>query len=524
MNDASPVRALPDHRSQNWTIRKPGAKGRGGMVVSQSHVAASVGAEVLRAGGNAADAAVATAFALSVVEPWNSGLGGIGHALIHPAGEAEAQQCDFGPVAPASLDPAAFKLTGRSKLDLFAWPEVEGDRNIHGPLSVVANSSPAGYFAVHRRFGRMPLSELVAPAVGLARRGLPADWFAALKIASAAKDLRRYPESAKIYLPDGLPPAPPYVGAPIALIQGQLSETLDAIGREGADVLYRGAIAASIAEDVRAAGGVLSRADLEAVEPVWRKVLKIPHRGFLVQAASGMTAGPTLSRVLGMLGDAPTPAAPDGAWYAAFARAMRAAYAERLSGMGAPAPTHTTHLTVADKDGMMVAMTTTLLSSFGSRLVLPGSGILMNNGVMWFDPRPGTPNGLAGGKRPLTNMCPIIVLRDGTPVLAGGASGGRRILAAVAQMMCFVLDFDMAPDDAAHQPRIDVSGPDAVTADPRLAEPVLAALRAENPVSLAEHTVLPVNYACPNLILRQDDGTLAGISDAMIPWSAAVPA
>lgn len=526
MNDATAVRALPDHRSQNWTIRKPGARGTGGMVVSQSSVAAGVGADVLRAGGNAADAAVATAFAVGVVEPWNSGLGGIGHALVHQAGAAEAQHCDFGPVAPAGLDPAAFKLTGRIKTDLFAWPEVEGDTNIHGPLSVVANTAPAGYVSLHKRFGRMPLAELIQPAVGLARRGLPADWFAALKIASAAKDLRRYSESARIYLPDGLPPAPPYVGAPTALVQGRLADTLEAIGREGTDVLYRGAIAASIVGDIRDAGGLLARSDLEAVEPAWRTALAIPHRRALVQAATGLTAGPTLARVLALLADAPVAAAPDGAWYAALARAMRTAYAERLSGKGAGAPmaTHTTHLTAADKDGMMVALTTTLLSSFGSRLVLPSSGILMNNGVMWFDPRPGAPNGMAGGKRPLTNMCPIIVLRDGRPVLAAGASGGRRILASVVQMMSFVLDFGMAPEDAAHQPRIDVSDPDAVTADPRLPGPVLAALSAENPVKLAEHTVLPVNYACPNLILRHDDGTLAGISDAMIPWSAAIAA
>ena len=116
----------------------------------------------------------------------------------------------------------------------------------------------------------------------------------------------------------------------------------------------------------------------------------------------------------------------------------------------------------------MVAVTTTLLSSMGSRVVLPGSGVLMNNGVMWFDPRPGQPNSIAPGKRPLTNMLPVI-LRDGDqPVLAAGASGGRRIMAAVLQMVSFVADFGMDPEAAAHQPRIDVSGPDGVSADRRL--------------------------------------------------------
>jgi gamma-glutamyltranspeptidase/glutathione hydrolase len=524
MNDAMPARSLPEHRAQTWVVRKPGARGGNGMVVSQSRLAAEIGAEVLRAGGNAVDAAVATAFAVAVVEPWNSGLGGIGHALIHPAGSAEAEQCDFGPVAPGSLDPARFKLTGRMTTDLFAWPEVEGDLNIHGPLSVVANSAPAAYAAVHARHGRMPFAELVAPAVALARRGLPIDWYAALKIASAARNLRRYPESARIYLPDGLPPAPPYMGAAPTVGQGRLADTLAVIAQDGVDPLYRGDIAATIAADMKDLGGVLNRADLEAVAPVWRKVLKIPHRGLVVQGASALTAGPTMARVLEQMAAAPCGEAPDAGWYAALARALHTAYAERLSAMGAGSHGHTTHITTADRDGMMVAMTTTLMSSFGSCVALPGSGIMMNNGVMWFDPRPGTPNGLAPGKRPLTNMCPVIALKDGRPVLAGGASGGRRILAAVVQMLAFVLDFGMTPEDAAHQPRIDVSGLNGITADPRLGDAVLAALGAAGPVTLAEHVVLPGNYANPNVILREADGTLWGMSDSMIPWSGAVAA
>lgn len=524
MNDASPVRALPTHRAQTWQLRKPGAKGKAGMVVSQSRVAAEIGAEVLRAGGNAVDAAIATAFAVAVVEPWNSGLGGIGHALIQPAGAAEAEQCDFGPVAPGSLSPTQFKLTGRMTTDLFAWPEVEGDRNIHGPLSIVPNSAPAGYAAVHARHGRMPFSELVAPAVALARRGLPIDWYAALKIASSAKNLRRYAESARIYLPDGLPPAPPYMGAIPTVVQGRLADTLAVIERDGVAPLYQGEIAAGIAADVKDLGGVLNRADLEAVAPVWRKPLGIAHRGHVVQGASAMTAGPTMARVLQQMASATYGQAPDAGWYAALAQALHNAYAERLSDMGSANTGHTTHITAADKHGMMVAMTTTLMSGFGSCVVLPQSGIMMNNGVMWFDPRPNTPNGLAGGKRPLTNMCPVIVLKDGTPVLAGGASGGRKILASVVQMLGFVLDFGMSPEDAAHLPRIDVSSLNGTTADPRLGEEVLAALRAVGPVSVAEHVVLPGSYANPNVILRDADGTLVGMSDAMIPWSGAVAA
>jgi gamma-glutamyltranspeptidase/glutathione hydrolase len=157
----------------------------------------------------------------------------------------------------------------------------------------------------------------------------------------------------------------------------------------------------------------------------------------------------------------------------------------------------------------------------GSRVVLPTTGILMNNGVMWFDPSPGQPNSIGPGKRPLTNMFPII-LRDGAkPFVAGGASGGRRIMAAVLQLMSFVADFGMEPERAAHQPRIDVSGPDKVTADRLLAPDILAALQADGPTEIVEHGVLPLNFACPNLI-RQADNTRTGISDAASPWSATV--
>ncbi len=170
----------------------------------------------------------------------------------------------------------------------------------------------------------------------------------------------------------------------------------------------------------------------------------------------------------------------------------------------------------------MVALTSTLLSSMGSRVVLPGAGILMNNGVMWFDPRPGRPNSIAPGKRPLTNMLPVI-LRDGggRPLMAAGASGGRRIMAAVLQVTAFVAGFGMTPEAAAHQPRIDVSDPLKVTADSRLEREVLRALEADGPIEIADNGVLPINFACPNLVL-QASGKRTGIGDAASPWSAAV--
>ncbi len=145
----------------------------------------------------------------------------------------------------------------------------------------------------------------------------------------------------------------------------------------------------------------------------------------------------------------------------------------------------------------MVAMTTTLLSSMGSRVVLPTTGILMNNGVMWFDPRPGQPNSIGPGKRPLTNMFPVILREGASPWIAAGASGGRRIMAAVLQLVSFVADFGMSPEAAAHQPRIDVSDPDKITADRRLAPDILRALEADGPLEVVEHAAAADQFRLP---------------------------
>ncbi|MFN3448346.1 MAG: gamma-glutamyltransferase [Roseococcus sp.] len=517
---------MTPHVTQHWHVRKPAGRGSGGMVASQARAAAEAGAEMLRAGGTAADAAVAAAFALAAVEPWNSGLGGIGFAqVMAPGGPCET--FDFGPVAPRGLDPSAYPLTGRHKQDLFAWPEVAGDANIHGPKSVLIPSAVAGYALLHERHGRLPIREVLAPAVALAKRGLPQDWFTTLKIANSAAILRLYPESARIYLPNGLPPVPPYQGTPGFFVLGRLPETLERLQQAGLRDFYEGEIAAAIAADMREMEGFVSAEDLRDCRARIRPALEARLRGRRWMLANGLTAAPTLMRVLERMESAPYGAAPDAAWYAHLARALREAYAERLAGLGDAEPpgadSCTTHLTVADKEGMMVAMTTTLLSSMGSRLVLPRTGVLMNNGVMWFDPTPGSANAIAPGKRPLCNMCPVILLDgQGKPEIAGGASGGRRIMAAVFQLLSYVADFAMDPEAAAHHPRLDVSGPEGVTADRRLGEAVIAALAAEAPVEVVEHAVMPVNFACPNLIW-QKEGMRVGITDAMSPWSAAIP-
>jgi gamma-glutamyltranspeptidase/glutathione hydrolase len=517
----------PPHVTQHWQLSKPSAKGRRGMVVSQAKGAAEAGVAVLDAGGNAMDAAVATALALASHEPWNSGLGGIGFALVHRAGQKHAEVVDFGPRAPAATNPATYKLTGRMTTDLFAWPEVEGDINIHGPLSVAIPASVAGYEYIHRTWGRLPLSEVIAPAIALAKRGMPQDWYTALKVATSASAIRLYPSTAAVYLPNGLPPVPPYQGKPGFFRQGNLPETLERLGKAGLRDFYEGDIAASVAADTQALGGVLSLEDLRNCQARTWAAEQVGWRGRTLQLTGGLTAAPTLKRVLEGMADAPYGgAAPSPAWYRALARVMKAAYEERLAGLGESEPlaaeSCTTHLTACDAEGNTVAVTTTLMSSFGSRVLLPQSGVLLNNGMMWFDPRRGVPNSIEPGKRPLCNMLPIILAENGRPFVAGGASGGRRILASVFQLMTFIADFGMDVDTAAHHPRIDVSSVDKVTVDARLPADVRDALAADSTLEVVEHNAVPINFACPNVIVQSADGTRTGISDAASPWSGAV--
>jgi gamma-glutamyltranspeptidase / glutathione hydrolase len=512
------------HLTQNWEVRKPGASSRRGIVASQSDTAARVGADILAAGGTAVDAAVATALALAAVEPWNSGLGAIGFMVVHRAGADHAEAIDFGPVAPRRLDPAAFPLTGASKTELFTWPQVEGDRNIHGPLSFAVPSAVRGYAMAIERFGRMPWRELAAPAAELARQGLAVDWFTTIKVAAAAPELRLYDESRRVWLPDGLPPvAPPEDDARLPL--GRLAVTLDRLASAGPDDFYNGDIARSIAADLRAAGAALSVEDLEDCRARVMPALATPYRGAVLQAAPGMTAGPTLAFVLERLRTQRFAAAPDAAYFVALIAALREAYADRLEHTGdieTTAPTSTSHITAIDREGTIAALTTTLLSSFGSRYVLPSTGILMNNGIMWFDPRPRRPNSMGPGKRALTNMCPVVAMRDGRPWFGVGASGGRHILAAVLQMASFIVDFGMDPVTAAHHPRIDVSGGERIGIDRRLPRAVIDHLSALPGAGVVEHTVFPSRFACPNLVLRGADGQNHGISDVMSPWSAAI--
>jgi gamma-glutamyltranspeptidase/glutathione hydrolase len=519
---------MPEHLSQNWTVRKPLARSRRGIVATQNRIAGEAGATVLAAGGNAVDAAVATGLALAAVEPWNSGLGGIGYMLVYLEKEKRIQVVDFAPVSPRALDPADYPLTGGVTRDLFAWPTVQDDRNVHGPMSFAVPGQVDGLGLALERFGTRSWAEVLQPAIELADTGLAVDWYLTLKTATMAAELARYPTTRDIWLPSGLPPVTPQ-DAPLRRLKlNGLADTLRRLAQAGRRDFYEGEIAARIVQDTKALGGVLGSEDLQHYRARIVAPLECDYRGASFAFAPGLTAGPSMAGALrGLAGQWFEAGGPHADAFLAYARVLREAYAQRLQNMGASAdardPSTTTHFNVIDHDGNMVALTQTLLSVFGSKLVLPATGILMNNGIMWFDPRPGRPNSLGPNKRPLTNMCPVIVRRGGAPWFALGASGGRKIFPAVMQIASFLVDHGLNLDEAFHQPRIDASGGETIGVDPRLAPTILSELGKHYPLNATELVVYPTNFACPSAVLNDAaTGEHFGVSDVMSPWSGAV--
>ena len=509
------------------TSRKAVVTSAGGIVASQSRLAASVGAEVLVAGGNAVDAAVATSFALGALEPWMSGIGGGGYLVLAPSNGTPPQVIDCSMVAPAALDPRDYPLVEGTGPGGFGWPAVRDDRNLKGASSVAVPGLVAGLGLALEGFGTIDWRSALAPAIALAERGLPVDWFSTLSIAVEARELVEFDGVREVYLPDGLPPAPADDGV-AHLPLGNLARTLRRLAEAGPRDFYEGEIAGSVTRELRAAGGSLAPEDLSGYHASVRPALEIDYRGITVSTVPGLTAGPTLAAVLraltGTLRPRAPAAGPDAAAYRAYAATLAAAYEERFTTLGhaSPASSCTTHLCVVDRHGTLVALTQTLLSRFGSKLLLPETGILLNNGIMWFDPRPGRPNSLAAGKRPLSNMCPVVITRDGAPWAALGASGGRRIIPAIVQLTSFMVDFGMPLEKAFAVPRLDAST-DKVVCDNRFPPEVVEALSARLPVEIVENTLYPGHFANPSAVMRPQASNLnTGMAHIYSPSAAAM--
>lgn len=549
-------------------VVKEEARADSAMVATKDIEATRAGLAMLEAGGNAIDAAVAACLAVGVVEPASSGIGGGGY-LVYQVGE-QGGVIGFPMKGPLAAKPDMYELTGESATGSFGWPGVVDDANIEGFRSIATPGAVAGLCEAHLRFGKLPLSEVVAPAVRLARKGFSPNPFGLYQISGMGGMLFRYNELRRVLMPGGNMPGGDVVDR-VVLKQPDLANVLEAIGKGGADAFYKGDIAAAIASDIRRNGGILSEDDMAQYKPlVWDKGLEFGYRGCTVRVPPFACAGTTSAMTLKLLDGFDIAAMGHNSvdMLHAYISCARLAYADRFQYLADPAfadvpwngllsdaytarrratigdtapaayeagdpwreegrqpdsvlpasrpavDNGTTHLCVMDGEGNAVSITNTIMSGFGSGIIPKGTGVIMNNGMMWFDPVPGRINSIAPGRLPLNNMTPALVL-DGDGVrMAVGASGGRRITNCVTQQIVKVLDFGIGPQAAIDSPRVDCSAP-YTCIDPRLDADVQAGLEAKG------HTLKPISekfiqsgftsFASPVAIVRAADGVRAGV-------------
>ena len=467
------------------------ARARHGMVVASDGAAAEVGLEVLRAGGSAVDAAVATAFALAVTLPAAGNIGG-GGFLVHRAADGPAAAYDFRETAPAAASPEMFLVGGA----------YDAARHHDSHVAVGVPGTVAGLHRAWADHGRLPWRRLVGPAVALAREGFVLSYERAASLAAVLPRMARYPASLAAFSNRGEPFEPGE-----RLLQPDLADTLERIAEQGPHGFYRGTTAALIAREMEAHGGLITEADLAAYEARVREPVRGTYRGYEVIAMPPPSSGGvTLVQMLNVLEGYDLRAAGPGSARNVhrMAEAMRRGFADRARHLGDPdfnpampvarltsksyaatlrasiAPDRasesgpetfewpaegreTTHVSVVDAERNAVSLTTTLEQSYGSRITVPGAGFLLNNEMGDFNAAPGltTADGLIGtepnlavpGKRMLSSMSPTIVARDGRLVMVTGSPGGRTIINTVLHTILNVIDFGMNAQQAVDAPR-----------------------------------------------------------------------
>ncbi|MEZ5934889.1 MAG: gamma-glutamyltransferase [Alphaproteobacteria bacterium] len=509
---------------EQWRVSKRAVSSERGVVAAQHVIAARAGAGLLADGGNAVDAAVATALALGVVEPWMCGLGGSGYLVVWIAAERRAHVIDFQGTLPARVCGEDYPLDPDVPESIMGFPGVVGRRNETGYGSITVPGAAKGLARAAERFGRFGFDRLLQPAIALAERGLPCSWFTTLQVALAAADLSRDAEAVRLYLPDGAPPRPEQF-----LPLGKLCETLKRLADHGPDDLYRGRTAELIAADLKAGGSRIDADDLRAYVVLEHEALEGTHRGAVLHTAGPTSGGPRLLEALAHVERHLDPIGGLGAAaWKIYADALNAAWRSHKRRIGRVTEVGgcTSHLSAVDADGNMAALTYTLLNRFGSAVVLPSTGILMNNAVSYFDPRPGFPTTMEGRKRiNASNMCPTIATRHGEALFALGASGANHIMPCTTLIAALMLDFGLSLEQAMNHPRIDASDRGSIRVDPRLGEEVLAALGHDFELDVAQLLVFPKLYSCPSGVGRDPaSGQCFGLNDPSQPIGGATAA
>ncbi len=487
------------------TVHPDAARGTGGAVSSATPAATTAGLEILRAGGNAADSAVATALALAVVHPQAGNLGGGGFAVVRV--DREVAALDFRETAPAAATPDMY---------LDADGELRPEASLVGPLAAGVPGSPAGLYELHRRFGRLEWRRVVEPALRLARDGFRVTMRLEASLEHSALLLSAFPETSAVWLPGGRLPA---AGSVMHL--PELASTLAEYAARGPRAITEGPIAEAVEAAARSRGGVLTAADLAAYRAVWREPVRFEAFGWTIASMPlPSSGGIILGQTCGLLGRLDYPGRPRfGAdRFHLLAEIWRRAYADRYL-LGDPRTSRasaaklldpewldrraaeilmeeatasagvavwskervressdTTHLSVVDADGNAVALTTTLNGSYGCGLLVPGAGFLLNNEMDDFAAAPGRPNlyglvqgeanAVGPGKRMLSSMTPTVAWR-GDEVVVLGSPGGSRIPTATAQVLLHLIVDGDELQAAVNRPRIHHQWlPDAISAEP----------------------------------------------------------
>jgi gamma-glutamyltranspeptidase/glutathione hydrolase len=524
-----------------------------GMVATQEALASEVGVDILKQGGNAVDAGVAIGFALAVTLPRAGNLGGGGFMLVYDAAKQETVAIDFREMAPTA-----------ATRDMFLDDQgaVDAKRARYSYLSVGVPGTVAGLALAAERHGTLPLATLLGPAIRLADYGFPVSEGLAMSLKAAREHMVPWPESMRIFFKaDGVPYEPGET-----LVQQDLATSLKAIANDGPQAFYEGDIARKIAADMKANEGLITLEDLRNYKPMIRQPVRGTYRGYdIVSMPPPSSGGIHLIQILNILENYPIGELGhnSAATLHRMAEAMKLAYADRSEYLGDPdhvkvpvrgltdkryaaellrridverarpaaeikpgnpAPyesEQTTHYSVMDKDGNVVATTYTINFSYGAGITAAGTGILLNNEMDDFSAKPGVPNayGLIGGeanaigpgKRPLSSMSPTLVFRDGKPFLATGSPGGSRIITTVLQILMNVIDHGMNIAEATLAPRVHHQWlPDELRVEEGLSPDTVALLEKRG-----HRVVVQDAMGSTHSILRREEG-LYGYSDPRI--------
>ena len=484
----------PDIDAQSGRMPAPA---KNGMVVSSHYSGSEAGAQILRQGGNAVDAAIATAFALAVTLPSAGNIGGGGFLVYHGA-NGEKTSFNFREKAP---------LAATVDMYLNDKGSIRNNSNHAGALAVGVPGTVAGLWLAHQRLGKLPWKTLLKPAIKLAKKGFPSTWAMQSFLKGISDDPSKYPSTARAFLKDGRTLYEPGE----IFKQPDLAKTLVRIQKNGRDGFYKGKTAELFAKYMRDLGGLITEEDLEQYQAVEQPVIHGTYRGFDIYGmAPPSSGGIGVVEMLQILEgfDLAEMGHNSSEYLHVLTEAMRRSFADRAQYLGDPAfnpdmpvakltskkyaallrqgidlseasmsdsstfnrrhlgneSEETTHFSVVDADGNAVSLTYTLEYSYGSKLVVEGAGFLLNNEMGDFNPVPGLtnsrgligtdPNLVAPGKRMLSSMSPTIVAKDGRPIMVIGSPGGRTIINTTLQVILNVIDHKMNIAQAVEAPRI----------------------------------------------------------------------